>query len=529
MKNKEKGSKKFNLSISNINWKFILKDILYWVFFAILVLFFNYAKFNAETKDEAFFYFNIIEKQKIAFIVWFVFALILNIILHIIKNKKLKLYQTFIILAVFLGICFGLIIPLGQGSDETSHFIRIYEISRKYTTLKYEESTEFPRAFETLGQYQAQKEISYQNYIENYDKFLMDSNDKVDLRKQYWNTRLYSPIQYLPQVIGVTLGRVFSDNILVIGTLGRIFGFIAWVVVCAYAIKIIPNKKIFIVILCLLPINIFSAICLSGDTLTNAVTVLFISIIYRKVYLKESINVKDKLILLILGALIALCKIVYLPIIFLILLISKEHFKDKKNWIIFIISLIIVSCVVGLTWLMIGSNSLSDSNPASKKQVEYIFEDPIRYCLITIDTFMVRGVAYINQFMTGDNIVCQGRVQIYPIISYIIGIIVIISLFVDEGNKEIKISSLQKLIVCLVILVTCALICTALYIQWSSLFSIGGGMIDGIQGRYFIPVSMILIFVSNSIKISIRNKENLIVFLAMLQLLIMGLIMSSFI
>ena len=529
MDKKQTNNEKHKINLKNINWKSISKDIAYWVFFIILVVFFNYAKFNSEARNDAYFYFNIIEEQRAAFVLWFVFALVLNIILHVIKNKKLELHQIFIVIAVFLGICFGIIIPLGQGSDETSHFIRIYEISRKYTTLNYEESTEFPRAFELLGDYQSQKEISYKQYIENYDEFLMNSNDKVDLKGKYWNTKLYSPIQYLPQVIGVTLGRVFSDNILVIGTLGRIFGFIAWVTACAYAIKIIPNKKIFILILCLLPINIFSAVCLSGDTLTNAVTVLFIAIIYRKVYLHEEVKIKDKIILLVLGALIALCKIVYLPIIFLVCLLSKDLFKNKKVWISFNISLIILSCIVGLTWLTIGSGSLSDSNPASKEQVEYIFEDPIRYCLITMDTFMVRGVAYINQFMTGDDIACQGRARIYPIISYIIGAVVLISLFLDEDNDDIKMSVLQKWIVGLVILGTCALICTALYVQWTSLFTIGGGMIEGIQGRYFIPVAMILIFISTSIKISIKNKENLITFLSVIQLPIMGLIISSFI
>ena len=69
---------------------------------------------------------------------------------------------------------------------------------------------------------------------------------------------------------------------------------------------------------------------------------------------------------------------------------------------------------------------------------------------------------------------------------------------------------------------------TAIYVQWTSLFEIGRYMIAGLQGRYFIPVALLLIFVIDTIKLDIK-KENLISFLTIMQLPILGLIMNTFV
>lgn len=525
---KEEKTKKFNFK--NINKKVILKELAYWLFVCLLMLFFNYLEFDTEAKSKAGFYLSMDEIRAKAFLVMFLFALAFDIILHIIKSKKMEIYQKFIVTAICIAICYCIAVPFGQGTDEFSHYLRVYEISQKYTSFNYEENSEFPNEFAVLAGFQANGNITYEDYINGYDAFIMNSSDKVNLIANYWNMRLYSPIQYLPQAIGVTIGRIVSDNILTIGTFGRITGFIAWLAACAYAIKIVPNKKTFFTIICLLPVNIFSAICLSGDTLTNAACIVFIAMIYRKVYLKESIELKDKIILIITGILIALCKIVYLPFVFLALLLKKENFKSKKGCIIFITALIILACIVGLGWLKIGSDSLQESNPASKQQVKFILDDPLKYFLIVLHTMEEKGTDYIYQFTTGYELMCHGKTQIYPIISYLISIAVIISFFINDEKEEkkLEINILRKILVWLIVLGTCALIITAIYVQWTSLFEIGRYMVAGLQGRYFIPVALVLIFVINSIKIEMK-KEGLISFLVIMQLPVLGLIMSTFV
>ena len=196
----------------------------------------------------------------------------------------------------------------------------------------------------------------------------MNSPEKRDLIDEYWNIKLYSPLQYVPQAIGVTAGRLISDNIVVIGMCGRVTGYIFWLALCTYAIKLMPNKKVFLMILCLLPINIFSAIAISGDTVTNAVCMLFIAMIYRKMYLEEKINKKEKIILILTACMLALCKIVYLPFVTLVFMLKEPNFESKKELRRFCILLIIASVIVGLAWFVVGSSNLATSNEASPIQ-----------------------------------------------------------------------------------------------------------------------------------------------------------------
>ncbi len=509
-------------------WKAIFKELAYWFLVGLFILFLDYLEFNTAEKASATFYLSMDAHRKQAFIVLFLFALIFDVVLHIIKIKKIQLYQKFIILAVSIGICYCIAVPFGQGTDEVSHFLRVYEISKKYTTFHYQDTTEFPMAFSTLANYQADRNTSYESYKQNYDSFVMNSEEKTDMINQYWNMRLYSPIQYLPQAVGVTIGRIVSDNILVIGTFGRIGGFVTWLILCAYAIKIVPNKKIFFIILCLLPVNIFSAICISGDTLTNAACMIFLAMIYRKVYLKEQVTLKDKIILLISAILIALCKIVYLPFVFLILLLNKDNFKNKREATIFMIALVILSCIIGVAWLKIGGDNLVSANEASKEQVKFILREPLRYFLIMLHTMEEKGTDFIYQFTTGYELMCHGKTMIYPIVSYCIGIAVILSLLIQEEANNLEIHVFKKTLVWLIILGTIVLIATAIYVQWTSLFEIGRYMIAGIQGRYFIPVVILLIFVINSVRLNIKQ-ENLISFLTIMQLPVLALIMSTFV
>ena len=224
----------------------------------------------------------------------------------------------------------------------------------------------------------------------------------------------------------------------------------------------------------------------------------------------------------------ALCKIVYLPFVFLALLLKKENFDSKKACIVFIIILIALSCIVGIGWLKIGNQNLVESNAASKDQVKFILQDPLHYFLIMLHTFEEKGTDYIYQLTTGLELICHGKTTIYPIIGYIISIVVVLGIFVNEDDKDTKINIIRKVLVWLIILGVSALIATAIYVQWTSLMEIGRYMIAGIQGRYFIPVVLLLIFTIDSARLSIKNR-NLISFLTIMQLPVLALIINTFV
>lgn len=497
----------------------IFAQIFYWLFAIGVALYFRNSVFKTTE----------IVKNVLS-IGMLIIAISIDIMLILFKKKKIEFHKQFIILATVLGIFYFLATPFGNGTDEVSHFLRVFKISQKYTNIRLEEDSLFPPAFSKLVDYKNNRDMKYTNYINEYDAFSMNSPERKDLISEYWNIKLYSPLQYVPQVIGVTIGRILSDNIVTIGMCGRITGYIFWVAMCSLAIKIVPNKKVFFLIICLLPVNIFSAICISGDTVTNAVCTLFIAILYRKIYLKEKIVKKEKIFLIVLACMISLCKIVYLPFVTLVLLLKKENFENKKEWKKFVITLIIASIIVGLSWFVIGSINLSNSNTASKDQLRYILMNPFEYCAILTRTFCEKGAQYIYQLCTGDELMCHAKTTVYPVISYVISIVLFMSLFTNENGKNLEVNTLRKIWVSLIIFGTCILIATAIYIQWTSLpgiGKIGNEVVKGIQGRYFIPVVLLLIFVANKTKLS-TNQKVLITTVILMQLPVICQIMNVF-
>ena len=73
--------------------------------------------------------------------------------------------------------------------------------------------------------------------------------------------------------------------------------------------------------------------------MTGKALLLLISFIF---YLKEKkglLNIREKLLIIILPIIIALCKIVYLPVCLLLFLIPKEKFGSLKKKNIFIFTL----------------------------------------------------------------------------------------------------------------------------------------------------------------------------------------------
>lgn len=510
---KETKKSKFNF----LNKNFVISQIFYWIFIAVTIFYFREAVF--ETK--AFI-------ENILLVATLIMAVAVDVVLVIFNQKDVEYHKQFIVLAIMFGLFYFLATPFPNGTDEGSHFLRVFKISQKYTSLSLYEDTLFPPAFQKAMDYNNNRDMTYENYANEFDAFSMNSEERTDLIKYYWNMKLYSPLQYVPQVIGVTAGRMISDNVVIIGMCGRVTGYIFWLALCAYAIKIMPNKKLFFMILCLLPVNIFSAVCISGDTVTNAVCTYFIAFIYRKVYLKEKVSKKEQIIATLTACMLALCKIVYLPFVTLVLLLKYDNFESKKAWKRFVIILIALSVIVGLGWLVIGSMNLATSNAASGDQVKYILNHPFKYILVILNTMTAKGAQFIYQLCTGDELMCHAKTTVYPIISYIYSIILLLSVFMEEKKEKPEINLARKIWITLIMIGTGLLIVTAIYIQWTSLWEVGKDSILGIQGRYFIPVAALLIFLVNKTKFE-TNPKTLVNILIIMQLPVICQIMQVFI
>lgn len=426
------------------------------------------------------------------FIAFSIITLTLGVLIFVLtKYKKLEIHKKFFISGLLIGSMYLGLSPFYTGSDELAHFCRIYEVStgNLITPINSEkkQGSVLPKSIDGLYVYKEYK-AKYSD-IDEMMKIPLNKEDTTYYGNYYPTSAVYSPLQYIPQIIGVILGKTLNLNIYFIGLLGRIFGFVAWLLICTYSIKVLPAKKIFISLLLLTPISISFATTLSGDLMTNAMVILFISHIYNIWYNKRSLTKKDMVILTVSAIMVSICKVVYLPIVLLLFIIPKKSFGNSKKYFSINLIIIILAALISGLWLKETNNLVSLYYTNTELQKDFIFNNPFQYIIICIKTFFV----YFDNFImstTAGSIMYNTNVNIYPIVSILFFANLIIALFGEKVSE--KVSKLGKTLIVFIIGSVIVLIFTALYIQYT-LWQCGVGhqYVEGVQARYFIPLIML--------------------------------------
>lgn len=243
----------------------------------------------------------------------------------------------------------------------------------------------------------------------------------------------------------------------------------------------------------------------SPDAITISIAFLFIAYTLKLSLQEDKIKIIELVVLTILGIILSLCKIVYLPIILLIFIIPKEKFKSLKIKLILLVCILIVCTLINLTWLNIASKYLVGyKNNKSASQVEYILNNPVEYIKILVYTINQNFDNYIVS-MVGNSLTWSGRVSISTITVYfLLGCFIISNIF--EKRKE---WSNSQMFVCICgSVLTVLLIFTSLYVQWTAKNKY---IIDGVQGRYFIPILPLSIIISTKLfQVEKFNNEKII-------------------
>ena len=408
-------------------------------------------------------------------------------------DKKISTEKVFLKVIPVFAILLCLSITMGNGKDESSHLYRAYEISEGTFVTKIIQGSAITRIPETI------KDIPYCR-MGTYEELLDMFKKSIDGEKVYMiinSSAVYSPIQYIPHATGILFAKLFTNDSLIITYAGRIGIIIACIAILYLAIKTAPFGKNVFLVLSMLPITVAGIATLSADGLTTSVCFLFIAYILKLAFdSNKKIRKRDLILLGILTVFISLCKIVYLPLIGLLLIIPKEKWGGKTDKSVKIATLWLLGICASLIWLSIASGVLSiDRNGDSIIKLGLILENPFRYIQTILHTIFYQLEVYINSMFGGD--IEYDSVLIFPLIPYILMFLTIAVTFMDEKIKKIQISTFQKIIIVLVCLAIVFLTFTSLYLQWTEY---GLDYVKGVQGRYFIPFLPLVFILLGRIK-----------------------------
>lgn len=450
-------------------------------------------------------------------LIFFIIVLAISCVglsLFIINQKKFDEKITFTILIPIIAIFFIVAMPVFKSHDEDAHWLRIYDISlgnfltsTEYGGLFQEGATNYPAAVLPRAVY----EIVDKSYEGSSFKevFNIKLNEEDTVVYAMPTTAIYAPIQYLPQALGVAIARIFTNRPIIMAYAARLMNIIMSFTVLYFAIKFMPfGKKILLVIISI-PIAMEGFTSLSPDAMTISFSFLFIAYLFHLAFEKkdEKITYKQVGIITILGCILALCKIVYLPIVGLVLLLPKTKFSSRKSQILHIIAIMVIAIIINLIWLSISTNYLAEYKEGRPiDQLEILISNPIVYLEKMIYSIDLNGAKYFLS-MYGGEVGLNEYVNLNSIIPYMFFALSLIATFSNKEDRP-NFTKYQIIILLLISIAVIGLIFTSLYLQWTKTDS---ESIMGIQGRYFIPILPLILLLLSSLKIKVDYSETTII------------------
>lgn len=435
--------------------------------------------------------------------------------------SKIEFYlsapKVFLFFAISWGVLMVFLTPAFMVPDEPNHFYRAYQVSELNFIPEVDNNRlggVLPKSLVDL-----QLKIWETNGINpKVDKVLFNDCLSISLNPEektfifFPNTSLYSPVSYIPQAIGISIGKIIGAPPLVLVYLGRLFNLAFWILLIYLALIIIPTYKWLFLLLALLPMSISQSASLSADVMVNGLSFLLIAIIFNLAFtLKAKLGIKELIILVIIAVFLTLSKSIYFFLILLYFIIPVIKARTTRSYIIYSIVLILCTFITLTLSSLIISHLTHQITPIEifygdhptvpkinpDKQIQFILSDIGGFVKMVIKSFIwYRNMAY-KSFI---GIFGWMNVLLYPKY-YPFAIFVLIVAALLESKKEITINLFQKLIMLISFVGIIFIFSFTMYLSWTE---VGGEMVSNLQGRYFIPIVPLLFVLLYNRKLNVK-------------------------
>jgi len=247
----------------------------------------------------------------------------------------------YVIIALIFGSLFVFTNPPFQAPDEGAHLTRSYELSK----------FEFSGKGKTIPQSVIELDSSFTHLHFNPDektsrKEIMDLlDDKLNPGIRAESDGPHYTVPFLPQLIGLFVGKVFNPSPLAAMYFGRIFNLIVCIIFIFLAIRITPFAKWLFFMLALMPKTLYLMSSLSYDAFLICDSFLLIALLMHDAFKAEKLGWRDLGLLFFLSVLLAMCKPPYFFIGFLFLIIPVRKIGTIKKY-----AAIFAILVVSMFW-----------------------------------------------------------------------------------------------------------------------------------------------------------------------------------
>lgn len=426
-----------------------------------------------------------------------------NIIIPVLRPEFI-----FVVMALSAGLFLVFANGPFQAPDEPSHFYRAYQISegRFFSErIGNEAGGELPTAIHDSKL--PFKNSAFHSEIRIRKEFLSSElqkplNEQERIFVSFPNTALNFPLGYFPQAIGIYAARQGGLSPLKMMYAGRMMNLLCWIVLMYAAIRMTPVFKWVMVLAGLMPMNLYLAATLSADAMINACAVLFIGLVLNERFKdKELMTMGKRAGIGVIAIALSIMKLVYAPIAALIMMVPESSFGSNRKRVVYVFSVLGLSLLAVLLWAFEIRRVYVPLNGSDMSlQLAGIFADPWKFLSLLANSIQEQGKGYFHSFIG-----VLGWLDTWlPHWIYVTFFPVIVATSLLEPPYKNRVFYLwEKATLVIVCLLSFFLICVSQYLVWTKA---GALMIEGVQGRYFIPllVPVMLVFLNRRVPLKIN-------------------------
>lgn len=416
-------------------------------------------------------------------------------------EKSVKPEILFLSIAIPMGLIFLSFLNVNIVHDGWTHLTNVYKYSNIITGMGGQDENGI--VYLTEGEIELFDDMdNFYVLLEKMGERESKSAEKVPfLIPRY--TSADSILEYLPHVIGISIGRILRLSPMMSVMLSKMMGFLFYILLCTLAIKTSPILKRGFAVAAVLPMNLYQATGITYDAVITPVAFLITALILKA--RQQQLSRKEWIGVFILSAIMGSSKGgIYIPILLLLAFVPSAHMGGIKKKI--------RNCFV--SWLIAGGSLLltyrnvfhdfffsyeetkvvqdivtgEETIIVPMYNIGYVFTNPFGFLKLLIKTLFERLDYYIGS-MIGNRMAWTDYETYWFII---IGFIVMLALAIAWEESENGLMPSLRERAAAGGLLLCELV--GFHALMLVETKVGAAIISGVQGRYLLPFIPLVMF-----------------------------------
>ena len=325
-----------------------------------------------------------------------------------------------------------------------------------------------------------------------------------------------TPLAYIPQALGISMGRLLGLGTLGLMFLGRIFNLLFYCTVGFFAVRRIPLGKEVLCGVGLLPMSLHLAASMSYDVMILALSGYFLAACLDLAYRAERVRGRDVAVLAAVLAVMGPCKMVYGVIAGWCLLIPVKKFGGRGKWALSAAAVLgafgAAMAVVNLQTVALYTG-IQDRYITWAQEPGYSFAQLIHSPLKVLRLCYNTLTGYGEQLYSGMIGSMMGNMDPVLNVPYVVilgltALLVVLAL--RKPGEPLLIRKGQKLWIWFLAFLCLGALMFSMLLTWTPL---SATMIQGVQGRYLLPfLPALLLTIKNDRLVRTAGRDGGILF-----------------